>query len=324
MSRATSPAALRARWFDGSMPAAGDVLAWLAGGERPDAIGEVNGRADLRGAPLSSVTASGSHRAASSTFEVLSGMVNLSGVHVEQVDFSHADLSHFRWFESTIRDCVLDGANCTDWRLWASTVSDSLMTRSSFRGAAMGNSHGGRSSRWVSCVFDRTDLRGALFSHTSVVESSFLNAKLRGAFFERVAMSRVTFVGPMVRVTWDGRRLTDDPREGHLEHVDFSEVTFTDTEMYGNRMTDCVLPPGVVEIPAGPAFLREARRAIEGEDTVASELLRSFFDQSLPMPGSESSSLVHNRNDYLVYGGEELADRMDELIALLRPPSDES
>lgn len=308
---------LRGRWTS----AEGRVLAekslrFLLGQDQdlPDGLGTHDGRRDLRGLTLPAPSSVGSVSAGGVRAEVSGDVFEFRDVQWEGLDLSHARLSSLRFFGSVIADCRLDGAVCRDWRLWDSQVKDCLFVGSDLRDAAIGTWHGGRTNAWRNVVFERTDLRGVLALGCLMEHCSFSHARLRGVEFQQATMRHCRFSGRLDEVLFDGREIAGRPEPGVFVDVDFSEAAFEDVDFRGPRFDQVTFPRGVYAIPRFPSVARRALELLEGDESVEARMLRAELDLTLKLPGAEDSWGVFNRSDYVVSGGDRLADLAESLF----------
>jgi hypothetical protein len=124
-------------------------------------LGEVDGRADLRGLPAPVPRRLRRFEAAGWFVEELGELVTLRGVRLEGLDLRGAQLQSFRFFGSVMADCRLDGANCQDWRMWDTHVADSSFSGVSLKDAAVGPWHDGKGNSWRRISFAKADFRVA-------------------------------------------------------------------------------------------------------------------------------------------------------------------
>lgn len=304
------------------MSAEGRVLAekslrFLLGQDHdlPDGVGIHDGRRDLRGLTLFAPRSVGRVSAGGVRAEVSGDVFEFRDVHWQGLDLSHALLSSLRFFGSVIADCRLDGAVCRDWRLWDSQVKDSFFVGSDLRDAAIGTWHAGRTNVWRNVVFEGTDLRGALARGCLMEHCLFSHARLKGVAFQQATMRQCRFSGSLEEVLFDGREIPGRrPEPGVFVDVDFSEAAFEDVDFRGARFEGVTFPRGVYAIPRFPGVARRARELLGRDESLEARMLRGELDVLLTLPGAEDSWGVFNRSDYVVSGGDRLADLAESLF----------
>jgi len=152
-------------------------------------LGEVDGRADLRGLPAPVPRRLRRFESAAWFAEELGELVVLRDVRLEGLDLRGAQLQSLRFFGSVIADCRLDGASCQDRRMWDTRVCDSSFTGASPRDAAVGPWHDGKGNIWQRVSFARADFRVA--SPTGIVfsECDFSAARIAKVRFQQCAIT---------------------------------------------------------------------------------------------------------------------------------------
>lgn len=280
----------------------------------PEGIGTHDGRRDLRGLMLSAPKVVGSVAAGNITGEAMSHIPEVRGTRWHALDLSQSRLSGLRFFGSEIADCRFDDAMCRDWRLWNSEVKDCSFAGVDLRDAALGTWHDGRTNAWRNVVFDGADLRGALALGCLIERCSLAEARLKGAEFQQATIRHCRFAGALQDVLFDGREIAGRPKPGVFVNVDFSAATFADVEFRGCHFDDVKLPTGVYSIPRFPRVARRVLESLEHDESVEARMLRAELNLTLKLPGDDASVGVFNRADYVVSGGERLADLAETLL----------
>lgn len=286
------------------------VAGWLLGGRRPSGVAEHEGRADLRGLPTPTPSILKDLTTGGVSLQVVEGLLEARNLRWSALDLSHARLSSMRFFDCAIENCLFEGAACRDWRLWNSEVINCKFDGSDLRDAAIGTWHDGHSNVWRRVSFDGADLRGALLSGCLLSECTFRETRLSGAQFLQATIQDSLFAGPLSDVLFDGRDLPRKPVAGPMRNVDFSGTSFADVEFRGYRFDGVRLPdlPGLRMIPRYPETARRALALVADMATVEGRMFAAELRNYLKMPGAEDSVGVFNRADYVVDGGESLAD----------------
>lgn len=119
-----------------------EVVARLVRGVPLDGLGlgRVNGRWDLRGMRFSAVKRSPGPSAGDYSTTRMEGVDTLRGVRLEGLDLSGSAWEHLRMFSVTVRDCVLEGAQVPDLRMWDSYWLDCSLRGTDLRSSSMGGS----------------------------------------------------------------------------------------------------------------------------------------------------------------------------------------
>jgi uncharacterized protein YjbI with pentapeptide repeats len=269
VTRAEQIRAWRDRWFTVSHADIEQIRTDLLAGRtiRADVFGEVNGRADLRGLPLTRLK--------------LARVTAGDDTAWDGLDLSGADLYEMNWRELTIRDCVLDDADVDNLRCWGVTVTGTSLRRARLSAGQLGASpeFWAKPSRWEDVDLRQADLRG---SHADAVftKVDFRNAKLTGMDFRYSDLVDCVFAGVVKEVTFGGTQ--QRPPNWQLSGVDFTEakpraVAFTGVNL-GQPDVDIRLPEDADHwlIPDWPGFLKRVGLAVqrlpEGELKMAAEI----------------------------------------------------
>lgn len=228
--------ALNARWkTDSGQALAEDVIARLIAARPLNGLGlsEHDGRIDLRSLPIPAPRRLQRFEAAGWFVERLGDLVVLRGAHLQRLDFSGAQLQSLRIHDSVIKDCRFDRANCRDWRLWGTEVSDSSFANASLRESAVGTWDRERRNVWRRVNFSGSDFRVGVSQEAVYEDCDFLDAQLENVEFGQCAFARCRFAGELKQVVFDGRNLNDRPAPPQMEAVDFSDAFFRHVEFMG-------------------------------------------------------------------------------------------
>lgn len=280
------------------------VRTWLTGqGPQPDGLGTVDGRVDLRGIPLTATPAT-----------VGDPDDPGRGVTWESLDLSGAQLEELRFFGGSIRDCFLDGASITGFKLWGTEVVDCSFRRADLRSRALGTGEWhGRRNVWRRVAFDRANLRESVFFGCVLEECTFeKTTKLL-----QITDSEVhgcTFVGQLTSllVSGQGHRLPVSPE---AFSADFSRAVFRDSKIEGYSLDRVRLPEqeDLLVVRHYPAVMQVAVSYLELTDTSpagrsAAAILKTLFKA----PGSEDSDLCFDLGGF---GDDAIADAVRRAVA---------
>ena len=311
---------MRDRWetAEGSHLAE-EILARMVAGRPLDelALGEVDGRIDLRGLPAPPPRRLARFEAAGWFVEELGNLIKLQGVTLRRLDLSGAVLDSLRLNSCAIEDCVLDKARCHDWRMWESRVKDTSFRGSSLRGSVLGAWSAGKGN-----LFSRVDFVGSDFrdctSMTAIFEDcDFSRARLDKVQFERCGIVRCTFAGILYEVEFDGRVFEPDMREpNRYEDVDMSDALLRLALFRGIDLPAFKLPddPGLRVIRNYPCVVTAAVKALQGRDDKAGRVLRAVLSGESTAERGYPFGLF-NRADWVLLGGEELAELTDATLS---------
>ncbi|WP_375504176.1 pentapeptide repeat-containing protein [uncultured Jatrophihabitans sp.] len=275
-------AELKRRWNDPeAMRLVRAVRSWLTGqAARPAGLGEVEGRVDLRGIPL---TAS----------PVMLGDKDdpSAGVVWESLDLSGAQVESLRFFGSRISDCRFDGASVLGLRLWGTEVSDCSFRRADLRSRALGTPEWrGLPTVWRRVAFDRAQLRESEFTG-SVLEACTFEKTSKLLQLQDCEVIDCTFRGKLDTLLIDGRGLSQ-PVSPSAFSADFREAVFSDSSITGYVLDRVLLPEqaDLVVVRRYPeAFRVAAARLSERAGTEVERRVVAFLEGWAQPPGAEES-----------------------------------
>jgi uncharacterized protein YjbI with pentapeptide repeats len=280
----TTAADLKRRWYERENARLRmAVMVWLRGdGPKPDALGEIDGRVDLRGIPLT---------ASPATFG--DSEQPGSGVRWESLDLRRAQVDGLRFFGAHIADCLFDSASLLDLRLWGTEVVDCSFRRADLPSAALGTGEWcGRRNVWRRVAFDGANLR----------ESFFTGCVLEACTFERngyrLLIEDCEVVDCTFRGEWDSLLIAGHGHRYPVSpsgfSVDFSQATFNDSSITGYQLGRTKLPDqdDLIIIPAYPPVLRRAVDWLNTHATSDAEnRARAMLQRRVEAPGADDSDL---------------------------------
>ena len=188
-------------------------------------LGECNNRVDLRGICAPEISKKDLPPFRNWALQRVSGNIILQKAHLEGIDFTGAKLAHLRFFNSRITDCCFDDAQCEDWRLWATDISDTTFIAAELDSAVLGPWYEGRGNTYESVNFCRADM-SRLNSFTATYrDCDFSHAKLEKIDFQSSSFIRCRFAGELREVIfWDHGFKTGKPNPNPMEDVDFRQA----------------------------------------------------------------------------------------------------
>ena len=232
--------AVRQRWEteDGRRLVA-TVLKRLEAGESLVGLGlgqTASGLTDLRGLTLPEASTVGIVRAAGVTFAEQVGLIKLESVHLAAIDFSDARLDGLMLFHSTIEDCVFDGAEWNEGRLFSSRVERSSFRNSKLFRLGIGPEESPSRSVMRDVVFEKTDLRS--FAPWGLFERCrFDHVRMKGVFLDGARFRDCVFRGRLQDNVFAAQpRGKPEFERNDMDGCDFSEaelihVAFNDLAM---------------------------------------------------------------------------------------------
>jgi uncharacterized protein YjbI with pentapeptide repeats len=281
-----------------------EVRTWLFGqGPRPDGLGEVDGRVDLRGIPLTATPGT-----------VGNPDDPAAGVVWEGLDLSGAQVEELRFFGGRVTGCRFDGASLTGLKMWGTSVEDSSFRRADLRSRALGTGEWkGLRNVWRRVAFDRANLRESVFLGCVLEECTFekttkllqiTDSEVRGCIFTGQLTSLL--------VSGQGHQFPVSPR---AFSADFSAAVFRDSKIEGYSLDQVRLPeqedllvvrhyPGVMKVAA--SYLDVADPSPAGRS--AAGILKTWFKA----PGSEDSDVCFDLGGF---GDPAIGDAVRQAVA---------
>lgn len=288
-----------------------------------------NGRLDLRGVSIAALGAERHFGAppppdARGAVGRFAGLVepcdvalSLRGIELCDMDFSDSDLDGIRFFNCTIQNCVFDNASCDDWRMWATSVSDSSFASASLREASMGGALDGETNRFENVRFINTDMRGTAHRSEAFIGCTFDNANLLKVDFQGSRFTRCVFRGELHEVMFYDRAFRGERFPPNtMEDVDFTGASLHSVEFRRLNLDRVRFPADSEHLLLSnyPAALDYAMAQLQGED-VSSRMARAYLEFSRKWVGPQQKVGIFNRLDLVEFLGE---DDSAELVRLLR------
>jgi uncharacterized protein YjbI with pentapeptide repeats len=310
---------------------AGEVLARLKAGAALSGLelGEVNGRVDLRGfpaplpRPVSRVDAARflSGRLAPEAFVAMAEQVIVEGVSLRGLELTGARLDEVNFRRCEMEDSVLDGVSGRNLGLTFTRVRGCSFRGASLQGAGLGTWQDGICSEYEQVDFTGADLRGDPSTDVTAWfrDCDFSGARLDGTSFSQCGLVRCRFAGVLqdVRFFGSGFPSGEEAGPGRVENLDLSGTVLQNVAIRGVDLAAVRLPddPGLRIIHNYPCVMRKAAAALRGREDNPGAFLRLRFNGQLKGIDLGPPVGLLNRNDYLRWGGEELAALLDSVIA---------
>jgi len=270
----------------------------------------VAGRVDLRGFRLPAPQPRRRFLFGSTTVRELAGLVVVRGGRWSRIDFSGAHLPSLRFFDTIIEDCVFDGADCRDWRIWTSEVRGTTFRGADLHGAALGGIAEEKRNTFVDVDFTRADLRETAYETALFQRCTFSDARLRGVDFNGTVFVDCVFSGELEDVSFArmpfGR--TTFPPNG-LVGVDFSRARLRSVEFRELDLKGVKLPNDDehLVIDDYPAALDRALEVLKNRSDSDSRGLAAYLAVSRRWAPAGVSRGVLNRLDLVEAGGPAVA-----------------
>ncbi|GAA2706153.1 pentapeptide repeat-containing protein [Actinoplanes palleronii] len=226
----------RERWLteDGRRTAA-KVLRRLSWRRSLDGLGlpTVDGRIDLRGFTLAEPGFTPVQAAGLTVGVADRPLPELRKARLRGVDLSGARLRHFTLIDPQFEDCLLRGADLTNFGAWRGSFERCDLSGATITGTVLSARHRGTGTTWRDCTFDDLTMTGALVDGATFERCTFDRTRIAEMFFKRCAFTACRMSGELEDVTFVGpAALTDLDLRG----CRLVDVSFTGMRLSGVRL----------------------------------------------------------------------------------------
>jgi uncharacterized protein YjbI with pentapeptide repeats len=175
-----------------------EVLTRLIQGKSFDGleIGLKNDRLDLRGLTIPEPAIGKTLRTTIADVSEMEGLV-VRGATWKHLDFSGSHLNGLRFFDCVINNCVFDNCSCRDWRLWATTISETSLHSTNLRKSVLGGVLENKRNTFRNVDFTAADLRQTSYVAAEFVGSTFKNTRLDKVDFQTSTFAKCKFEGEL-------------------------------------------------------------------------------------------------------------------------------
>jgi Pentapeptide repeats (8 copies) len=278
---------------------------------------EIDGRIDLRGLAAPEPVVVSTSETAETRVTRLGGLLTIRRGHWKGLDFSGSQLKSLRFFDTTIEDCRFDKANCSDWRMWGTSIVRTSFVSADLRGASLGGVDEGKRNFFREVDFSKADLRGSAHGVAEMVGCRFFQAKLRKVDFQGTVLVNCVFAGLLDEVCFSDhefRRRQFPPNE--MRGVDFRDAKFRFVEFRNLDLDDVIWPKdeGHYVVQDFPSMLDRALAEWSNREDLRSRRLATFFSGVRKWLGPKQRVGVISRDDLRYIGGEAAVSDFLQLI----------
>jgi hypothetical protein len=289
-----------------------EVWECLVAGRPLDGLGLpiVAGRIDLRGLSAPRPKVVGEREQGALRVTQLGNLVRIRAAHWSGIDFSNAHLASLRFFDSIIENCSFGAAECSDWRMWGTTVRDTEFRGTNLRESALGGIENGKRNSFIRVSFDEADLRGTTYTSCDMLKSKFLRCNLAKVDFNGAVFSDCVFEGQLDAVIFHDRAFRGEAYPANeMANVDFRKASFRHVEFRGLDVDTVRWPEddNHVLIQDYKATLERGLALIKDRTDVEARGLRRALEIRLKWAGPRQEQGVLNKLDLVRAAGPELA-----------------
>ena len=219
-------------------------------------LDKINGRLDLRGAPLCSVEKEINVGNSEHQLTLNIGSLNVRSYNFNDIDFSYAEMSSAVFKQCSFVNCLFDHTKARGIEFSDCDFAACEFLNSDFSYAYMSTNIGSKAGSFINCNFFKVDLRESTFTFPLVEDCIFEDCKLLATNFDGSRMKNINFKGKVdspwfngfstradKSVLWVFNRI--DPREfpNEMINVDFSDAELIGAAFgHGIKLDNCIFP----------------------------------------------------------------------------------
>jgi uncharacterized protein YjbI with pentapeptide repeats len=292
-----------------------DVWKALLSGEPLDRLGlpTVNGRIDLRGLVAQQPTVAHESTTPIADVKRLANITEVRGARWRGIDFSNSRLDSVRLIHSSIEDCCFDEAQCHDWRMWATTISNCTFRNADLRRSSFGGVDEGQRNAFRGVDFTRADLRQTGHKAAEMSGCTFVDTNLTKVDFQGTVFVNCVFAGELREVlfyrhAFEGE--TFPPNE--MKGVDFRRARFRDVEFRGLDMDQVTWPEDAnhIVVEDYKVTLNRMLDVMRDRSDKPARMLKAVLEMELKWAGPNRRRGVINKLDLLEAGDPALASEL--------------
>lgn len=217
----------------------------------------------------------------------------LTGLHLESVDLSSANLRGTVWEDCTFKDCLFAKSRVVNSRFFGCTIKESRFESSQVKDTLLCGSNDNSLGSLENVEFIEGKFSDVGFGHPVIAgcrfrcdmkRVDFHGSRLKESVFEG-ELDGVIFRGKAIPFQSDSYAIGREIPVNRMENVDFSKATLEDVEFRdGVDLTKCVLPAigEIFLIRDGPHVFSEALKIIEtewsgDERRIAMDIIRDYY-----------------------------------------------
>jgi uncharacterized protein YjbI with pentapeptide repeats len=298
-----------------------EILTRLIRGESLDGLGlrVTDGRLDISGLAVPDPTAGKTiMRTGTADVMQLMGVVKVRNVRWQSLNLQRSGLSHMKFFDCLIDNCVFDNSICQNWGLWGTTVTNCSFRSADLRQSGLGGVKEGKRNVYAEVDFSSADLRQTGCKAAEFVGCKFEDTRLDRVDFQTSTFKNCQFAGELREVIFCRRGFKGEAFPANeMENVSFARAKLRWVEFQDLDMRNVILPrdDDHIIVDQYPRMLERLVAAFEGRADSTSKRLAAVFGTILKHTGAAQRRGVVNKNDLLEIGGEEALRRVLDVLA---------
>ena len=238
----------------------------------------------------------------------LSGLSVARRVAWNSLDFTGSHLKGLRFFDSTIRNCIFDGCDCRDWRLWGTQVEDCSFRSADLRNSALGGIKGNQRNTFHRVHFIASDLRGTAYVSASFTGCTFRDSRLDKVNFQGSVFEDCFFEGAMIEVSFSRHAFgREELPPNNMVRVDLTHADLRSVEFRNLDLNEASFPTNEnhIVINEYPQTLDKVLQCLRNRNDTASRKLAAYLGVYRRWAGPMQQRGILNKNDLLEIGGDD-------------------
>jgi uncharacterized protein YjbI with pentapeptide repeats len=247
----------------------------------------------------------------------LDGLMSFKNATFQSLDFTGSQLNHLRFINCTLDNCVFNNCSCQDWRLWATTVTNTCFQSANLRDALLGGVENGKRNSFQNVDFSKTDLRGSCYTASEFTNCVFKNTRLDRVDFQTSTFADCTFEGELREVLFYRRGFKAEAfPENKMTNVDFRHAKLRWVEFRGLDLESVRFPEDNDHIIVNDyaKTLDRLVQTFKDKTDLNSRKLAGIFMMDQKWAGAKQQRGVWNKNDLLEIGGEDGLRKVLEIV----------
>jgi uncharacterized protein YjbI with pentapeptide repeats len=280
-------------------------------------VSRVDGRLDLRNLRAPDSVIVGRYKTARANVKQLGNLVQIKGGRWKDIDFSGGYFRSLRFFDGEIENCCFDGANCQDWRMWGTSISNTTFRSADLRRSALGGIDSGKRNSFRHIDFSRADFRQTAHGSADFVECIFSDTNLKKVDFGGSVFVRCAFKGKLDEVIFHHRAFRGEMLPANeMKGVDFRQARFHFVEFRGLDMVDVIWPEDddYILLTSYQNDLKRILKLAELRTDLASKALVAILESKLKWAGPNQKEGVINKSDLIEVAGKEVTDEILRVV----------
>jgi uncharacterized protein YjbI with pentapeptide repeats len=280
-------------------------------------LGSKDGRVDLNGLTLPELRVKRTFEFNGIPIEEIESAPFVKCAKWKSFDFTASKLKHLRLTECELSDCLFDGCQLEDLRVWATTFRECSFTRANLRGAVLGAVENGKRNVYSGVDFSGADLRRTVYTAAAFERCNFRYSKLEGIDFGTSTFRDCVFEGELRDVVFYRRGFKGEsfpPNE--MLNVDFSQAKLHDVGFRGLTLEQVKLPDDSdhILIRNVTVTLNRLIGTLNQQDDATAKKLVAFLNIDKEWRPAGQVQTVINIEDLAETVGDEGVDRLRGLL----------